>query len=149
MRQGGPLGHRGERYQGEGNADGDAGQDGEDYPSVVHHDRLNPRGDHRYGHGRYAGEDSPPGGLGIVHPVQREDEQRGRYDVGELYQRAHGCCFSSRPVLNILSIRSVIRKPLTMLVMEANRAMVPRSRVLGGWSDPVTMIDPTTAMAEM
>ena len=36
-----------------------------------------------------------------------------------------------------------------MLVIEAKSAMAPRIRMRGGWSAPVTMIEPTTAMAEM
>ena len=35
-------------------------------------------------------------------------------------------------VLNIFSMRSVIRKPLTMLVIEANRAMAPSMRMRSG-----------------
>ena len=35
-------------------------------------------------------------------------------------------------VLNIFSMRSVMRKPLTMLVIEANRAIPPSSRITGG-----------------
>jgi len=38
-----------------------------------------------------------------------------------------GHCF-----LNILSIRSVIRNPLTMFVMEANSAIAPRMRMARG-----------------
>ncbi len=53
-----------------------------------------------------------------------------------------------RVVLNILSMRSVIRNPLTMFVMDANSATAPMKRMIGGWSDPVTMIEPTTAIAD-
>jgi hypothetical protein len=51
--------------------------------------------------------------------------------------------------LNIFSIRSVIRKPLTILVMEAKRAMAPMMRISAGKSPPVTIIDPITAMPEI
>src|SRR5262245_35258560 len=46
-------------------------------------------------------------------------------------------------------MRSVIMKPLTMLVMDANRAMAPNAVIYGGWSRPVMTIEPTTAMAEI
>jgi len=36
-----------------------------------------------------------------------------------------------------------------MLVIEANNATAPRMRIGSGWSWPVTMIDPTTAIAEV
>ena len=71
-------------------------------------------------------------GLRVVHPVQREDEQRRRDEVGELRDGVASCVASPRRrclVLNILSMRSVIRKPLTMLVIEAKSAMAPRIRM--------------------
>src|SRR2546426_2086529 len=46
-------------------------------------------------------------------------------------------------------MRSVMRNPLTMLVMEANSAMAPRIRMAFGYSAPVTAMDPTTAIAEI
>ena len=51
--------------------------------------------------------------------------------------------------LNIFSMRSVIRKPLTMLVIEAASAMAPSSVMSGGWSWPAITIEPTTAIAEI
>ena len=46
-------------------------------------------------------------------------------------------------------MRSVIRKPLTMLVIEAATAMVPRIVVKVVCCSPATMIEPTTAIAEI
>src|SRR5438132_5955897 len=83
------------------------------------------------------------GGLRVVHPVQREDEQRRREDGSELVDGVRHC------FLNIFSMRSVMRNPLTMLVMEANSAMAPRIRMVFGYSAPVTAMDPTTAIAEI
>src|SRR6266550_3014563 len=37
----------------------------------------------------------------------------------------------------------------TAFVMEANRAIAPRTRIILGYSAPVTAIDPTTAIAEI
>ncbi len=46
-------------------------------------------------------------------------------------------------------MRSVIRKPLTIFVMEENSAIAPRMRMGSGCSEPVTMMEPTTAIAEI
>src|SRR5437879_6926260 len=105
--------------------------------------RLDPRGQDRNGHPDDARDDAAARGLGIVHPVQREDEQRRRQDGGELTDEMHHC------FLNILSMRSVIMKPLTMFVIEANNATAPRIRMVSGWSAPVTTIEPTTAIADI
>src|SRR5438132_3372714 len=45
------------------------------------------------------------GGLRVVHPVQREDEQRRREDGSELVDGVRHC------FLNIFSMRSVMRNP--------------------------------------
>ena len=75
-----------------------------------------------------------------VHPVQREDEQRRRDEVRQLDEvtsimgdrPGSPPSYRASPVLNIFSMRSVIRKPLTMLVIEANSAMAPRMRMRSG-----------------
>ena len=46
-------------------------------------------------------------------------------------------------------MRSVIRKPLTMLVIEAATASVPRTVVNVVRCSPAMMIEPTTAIAEI
>ncbi len=51
--------------------------------------------------------------------------------------------------MNILSIRSVNKKPLTIFVIEATTAIVPRTVVRFDFWLPARTIDPTTAMAEM
>ena len=43
-----------------------------------------------------------------------------------------GCPPRLSEVLNIFSMRSVIRKPLTMFVIDAKRAMAPRMRIRSG-----------------
>ena len=43
---------------------------------------------------------------------------------------------SRAPLLNIFSIRSVMRKPLTMLVIDAKSAIAPSSVMSGGWLGP-------------
>src|SRR5205823_7417551 len=98
---------------------------------------------HRYQHPRHARHHGVAGGLRVVHPVQREDEQRRREDGGDLGDGVRHC------FLNIFSIRFVMRNPLTMFVMEANSAIPPRTRMVHGYSAPVTAMDPTTAIAEI
>src|SRR6266850_220192 len=95
---------------------------------------LGPGDDHRHGRARDARIDAPAGGPGRVHPVQREDEQGRRDEVPELADAVHHARLPSPglSVLNIFSIRSVIRNPLTMFVIEAKRAMAPRMRIRSG-----------------
>src|SRR5438067_330214 len=96
---------------------------------------LGPRHDDRQG-GRGDAGVHPSAGCGRrVHPVQRKDEQRRRNEVSELsdgvdHRRAFSPGFVS--VLNIFSMRSVMRKPLTMFVIDAKSAMAPRMRIRSG-----------------
>src|SRR6201984_855105 len=138
-----PLRHRGERHAREGDADDEPRDDGQDDPAVVHDLGLDPGRAHRHEHSDHARGHAATGGLRIVHPVEREDEQRRRDDGGELRDSV-GHCF-----LNIFSMRSVIRNPLTMLVVDANRATAPSTRMGVGKSAPVTTMEPTTAIAEI
>src|SRR6266566_8090 len=104
---------------------------------MVHDPWLGPGREDRDGHPEHARDDAVAGGLGVVHPIQREDEQRRRDDGRELRDRLRHC------FLNIFSMRSVIRNPLTMLVIDANSAMAPRMRIGSGWSAPTTTSEPT------
>src|SRR5204863_3526817 len=117
VRQRGPLRHGGERDLRQRNPDGEAGGNRQDDEPMVNDAGLKP-GDADRDRGRgHAGVDALPRGGRRVHPVERENEQRGRRDVGELgdaegHARSPARGFLS--VLNIFSIRSVMRKPLTM-----------------------------------
>ena len=68
-------------------------------------------------HSGLAREDAAARGHRRVHPLQRKNEERAGDDVDVIDQGAH--YFFSSLRLNILSMRSVIRKPLTMLVLAA------------------------------
>src|ERR1041385_4076611 len=110
--------------------------------------REEPRRQDGQQHPAGAREDPFPRSLGVVHPMQRKDEQPGRDEIGNLLEAFHQRLPPSPGDLNIFSIRSVIKKPLMILVMEANSAMAPMMRMIIGWpSPPTTMIEPTTAMA--
>src|ERR671925_77861 len=67
-----------------------------------------------------AGDDAAARGLRMAQPPEREDEERSRREVGQLCA-AVDHRFGSRS-RNIFSIRSVIRKPLTMFVIDAATA---------------------------
>ena len=124
--QRGALRDRREGHARQRHADDEPGDDRQHDPTVVYDGGLNPGGHHRHRHARHAGEHAAARGLGIVHPVQRKDEQRRGEDGGELSDEMHHC------FLNILSMRSVIRNPLTMFVIDANRAIAPRIRIARG-----------------
>src|SRR4029453_2178350 len=75
-----------------------------------------------------------------------QDEEDGGGEVTELDQvLVHFGPFSR----NIFSIRSVIRKPETMLVIDAATGRVPRIVVRSDARSPAMSSDPTTAMAEI
>ena len=130
-----PLRHGGEGDPGKRDADGESRDHRDHDPEVVHHLRLGPGGDDRQGHADHAGVDAAARRRRGVQPVQREDEEPGRDEVRELDQvvdHGRGPSPGFCSVLNILSIRSVIRNPLTMLVMDANTAMAPKILISGG-----------------
>src|SRR5581483_7738247 len=82
-----------------------------------------------------------------------QNEQRRRNQIRQLRRAIagekfpHGFVRSSRR--NIFSIRSVIKKPLTMFVVEANSATAPSKLMYQACSEPATAIAPITAIAEM
>src|SRR5262245_13953687 len=80
--------------------------------------------------------------------MQREDEEHDRREIGELDEGMAHFLVSPRS-LNIRIIRWVIRKPLTMLVIDAKSAIAPSKRIVGGKSEPVIKIEPTTEIAEI
>src|SRR5450631_4203612 len=102
----------------------------------------------RHQHPGLAGEDAAARGHRRVHPLERENEERARKDVDVIDQGAH--YFFSSLRLNILSMRSVIRKPETMLVVAAVMATKPSTLLIVVASSLLMIrIAPTTEMAEM
>src|SRR4029453_1000793 len=84
---------------------------------------------------------------GMIEPAQRQDEERRGDQVAGLREMLrHYLRPRSR---TIFRMRSVIMKPLTMFVIEAATAMVPRTVENVVRCSPAMMIDPTTAMAEI
>ena len=127
--QRGPLGNRREGNPRERHTDGDRRHDPQDDPQMVDDVRLDPRCGHRQQHGRDPREHAVARGLGIVHPMQGEDVQARRDQIGQGHDEADHW---RSLVLNILTMRSVMRNPLTMFAMDANTATTPRSRMTVG-----------------
>src|SRR4029453_15056800 len=134
VRERGPLWHRREWNPRQGNADDESCDDRQDDPHMMDDGWLGPGDDDRHSGAGDARVDTPAGGRGCVHPVEREDEHGRRDGVPQLADAIHHARFPSPglSVLNIFSIRSVIRKPLTMLVIEAKSAIAPRMRIRSG-----------------
>src|SRR6185312_11672039 len=107
----------------------------------------------RQQHADFAREDAALRGRRGIHPLERKNEKGRRHQIGVLHQVLDhdlaGPFWSSR-FLNILSIRSVIRNPLTMLITEVVTAMKPSTRPsVESPAASVTRIAPTTQMPEM
>src|SRR6202044_1654210 len=102
-------------------------------------------------HPQLAGPDTVASGSWRAHQFQRKNEQRrgdqiSDFDdvLGDLHLD-HG--FFVRLDLNILSIRSVIRKPPTTLLVAATIAIVPSTVEKVLLCAPTSRIAPTTAIA--
>src|SRR6202023_4411272 len=80
--------------------------------------------------------------------LQRQNEENGGDEVGDLDEgfRGHHDFFGPL-ALNMRSMRSVMRKPPTMLLVAATMAMVPRIAARLVLCSPARMMAPTTAMA--
>src|SRR5439155_6077348 len=109
--------------------------DRQDDPQMVNDGWVGPGDTDRDRRARHAREHGVAGGRGAVHPMQREDEQGRGDEVPELadavrHVRPRSPRWSS--VLNIFSIRSLLRNPLTMFVIEVTIAIAPSARSRGG-----------------
>src|SRR6266446_301094 len=92
-----------------------------------------------------------------AHPLQREDEEHARDEIQELDDDLASCeitCHhlaaglaAGRLDLNIFNMRSVIRKPPTMLLVAATTATNPKTVESVLLCSPTRRIAPTTAIA--
>ena len=148
--KGRPLWHGGQRHPRERHANRHANRHRDEDPGVVDNLGVQQRPDDRGNHPGDAGRHAAPRGLRMVQPPQRQDEQRGGGQVAGLRQMLGRFTGSAPAPLNIFSMRSVMRKPLTMLVVEAATATAPSTvlrKVLLFTGDDNRAR--TTAMAEM
>src|SRR5260221_7369644 len=108
-------------------------------------------------HAYFARPDAVAGRGRRAHPLQREDEQHAREEKqkfdDDLASGEFGChhfatgLAAGRLDLNIFNMRSVIRKPPTMLLVAATTAMNPKTAESVLLCSPTRRIAPTTAIA--
>src|ERR1700719_190089 len=102
-------------------------------------------------HAEFAGPHAAAGSGGRTHPLQRQNKKRRGNQVRNFDDLRGGKLghhdFFGPLTLNILSMRSVMRKPPTMLLVAATMAMVPRMAGKLVLCSPARMIAPTTAIA--
>src|SRR5579859_6280364 len=126
----GPLRHRGHRDAAQRDADGRAEHQADGDPPVIDDAFVQQRSGDGQQHSDFAGPDATAGGDGRTQPFKRENEKGGGDQIGnfkDVFAREHdGYGFLGPLALNIFSIRSVIMKPPTMLLVAAMMAMVPR-----------------------
>src|SRR5262249_42353921 len=92
----------------------------------------------------------------MIHPLDGEDESSGGQQINKREDAFHYLCTALESgagvsrFRNIFNIRSVIRYPLTTLMVAVINATSPKIR-MNGWAvwSPVKTIAPTTAMAEI
>src|SRR5688572_7456051 len=147
VRQRGQLRHRGQRDLRQRYADRRADDHGDHDPRVVDNARPDDGAGDGGRHAGDAGGDAAAGRRRVVEPAKREDEEDCRSQVTGLRQvLRHYWRLRSR---NMRSMRSVIMNPLTMFVIEAATATVPRISAKVECCSPAMMIEPTTAIAEI
>src|SRR5713101_1891514 len=144
----GPLRHRGHSHFAEGHADDAAEHQTDGHQFVIHDAAVQQRSTDRQGHAQFAGPNAMPRGGGRAQPLERQNKKDGGDEIGDFDQRVGGHYGLLGPLdLNMRSMRSVIRKPPTMLLVAATMAMVPRIAARLLLCSPARMMAPTTAMA--
>ncbi len=147
----GSLRHGGHLHHAERHADDGAEDQCDGDPFVFNNVVIEQRAADGEQHADFAGAHAAAGGGGRAHPLQRHDEERRGDQVDDFDEGVGsdpgGHYFFGPLDLNILSMRSVMRKPPTTLLVAATMASVPRTveRVLR--CSPVRMMAPTTAIA--
>src|SRR5664279_4917901 len=118
-------------------------------PLVVHDAAIQKRAGNRQHHSHFACPNPAPRGDWRTQPLQREDEEDRSDDVSDLNDVFgswdHGFCV--RLDLNIFSMRSVMMKPPTALLVAATIAIVPSTVASVLLCSPARMMAPTTAIA--
>src|SRR6202795_1046857 len=151
MAERGSLRHRRHGDATHGHADNGAEHESDRDPSIVEDALVEERSGNGQQHARFAGPNAVARGCGRTQPFQGKNEKNSGNQVSKfknVFAREHdGYGFLGPLALNILSIRSVIMKPPTMLLVAAMIAMVPRIFAKLLLPSPARMIAPTTAMA--
>src|ERR1035438_743827 len=157
----GSLRDRRHRYAPERNADDGAEHKPNGDQPVIHNAVVQQRAADRQQHADFARPDAVAGRGRRTHPLQREDEQHARDEIQKLDEDLASCEFgchywptdlaaglaAGRLDLNIFNMRSVIRKPPTMLLVAATTAINPKTAESVLLCSPTSTIAPTTAIA--
>src|SRR5256712_10283317 len=151
MAERGSLRHRGHLDTAERDADACSQHQGDDDPFVIDNSVVQQRARNGQHHTDLAGPDSAPGSARRAHPFQRQNEQRAGDQINDFNdvlisgEIVHG--FVRRLLLNIFSIRSVIRNPPTTLLVAATTAITPSTAEQVLLCSPTSTMAPSTAMA--
>ena len=143
MAERGPLRDGGHGDAAQRHADDGAEHQGDGDPLVIDDALVEERADDGQQHAGFAGEDAAARGGRRAQPLERQDEQRRRNDVEDFndvfttHEVGHG--LGALLTLNILSMRSVMMNPPTMLLVAATMAMVPR--MVASWLLPLARED--------
>src|ERR1017187_5705825 len=157
----GSLRDRRHRYAPERNADDGAEHKPNGDQPVIHNAVVQQRAADRQQHADFARPEAVAGRGRRTHPLQREDEQHARDEIQKLDEDLASCEFgchywptdlaaglaAGRLDLNIFNMRSVIRKPPTMLLVAATTAINPKTAESVLLCSPTSTIAPTTAIA--
>src|SRR6266850_906329 len=154
MRERSPLRHGSHRHpqahgQSHQRANGEAGND----PGVGNNLVVEQSADDGHQHAGFGVEHASPRGLGMAQPFESHDEQDGGEQVRRFNKVLLRHFFSglagSGLRLNIRSMRSVITKPPTTLVVAAATAMNPRMVASSLRLEPAITSEPTSEIAEI
>src|SRR5262249_23069410 len=100
-------------------------------------------------HPELSGPDTPSRGRRSAKPFERKHKQRGRNEVADLGEQRLCAHFSAPRFLNMRSILSVMRKPLTTLIVDAVTASAPRMVVNVLFCSPRMTRDPIKLIADI
>src|SRR5438067_11292405 len=151
MAERGSLRHCGHLDTAERDTDSCPQHQGNDDPFVIDNSVVQQRARNGQHHTDLAGPDSAPGSARRAHPFQRQNEQRAGNQINDLNdvlisgEIGHGLV--GRLLLNIFSMRSVIRNPPTTLLLAATTAITPSTAEKVLLCSPTSTMAPSTAMA--
>src|SRR3989442_18847 len=150
MAERGSLRHCGHLDTAERDADACSQHQGDDDP-LVFHSVVQQRARNGQHHTDLAGPDSAPGSARRAHPFQRQNEERAGDQINDfndvLISGEIGHGLVGRLLLNIFSMRSVIRNPPTTLLVAATTAITPSTAEKVLLCSPTSTMAPSTAMA--
>src|SRR5215467_2126661 len=150
MAQGSSLRHGSHLHHAEGDAYGRADDQADDNPLVLDQLRVIEGCGDRQGSANFSSEHAPARHCRRTQPLQRQHEQHNGGDVCEIQvflQCKRVGHFLGLPVLNMRTMRSVMKNPPTILLKEAATAIAPNAVVKGVVCRPAMMIAATTTMA--